>query len=113
MSPEDRDLWGYFATLYKNSNKGIKGRGKDRKISPRNSSSAASASSKASATSSSSTTPSLSDGGLDSRRRLQPLTGHHRHDDRRTSYEDLSAYTGTSSDEDEIAAHYYLMRRGH
>jgi len=33
MTPQDRELWGYFATLYKNSNKGIKGRGKDRKIS--------------------------------------------------------------------------------
>jgi hypothetical protein len=33
MTPEDRRLWDYFAGLYKNSNKGIKGRGKDRKIS--------------------------------------------------------------------------------
>lgn len=33
MTPQDRDLWEYFATLYKNSNKGIKGRGKDRRIS--------------------------------------------------------------------------------
>ncbi|OKL56934.1 hypothetical protein UA08_07889 [Talaromyces atroroseus] len=33
MSEEDRSLWTYFASLYKNSNKGIKGRGKDRKIS--------------------------------------------------------------------------------
>ncbi|KAI9826808.1 MAG: hypothetical protein M1832_005746 [Thelocarpon impressellum] len=31
-SSADRELWQYFATLYKNSNKGIKGRGKDRKI---------------------------------------------------------------------------------
>ncbi|KAF2093963.1 hypothetical protein NA57DRAFT_47658 [Rhizodiscina lignyota] len=29
----DKDLWEYFASLYKNSNKGIKGRGKDRRIS--------------------------------------------------------------------------------
>jgi hypothetical protein len=28
----DRELWEYFAILYKNSNKGIKGRGKDRKV---------------------------------------------------------------------------------
>jgi hypothetical protein len=28
----ERELWRYFATLYKNSNKGIKGRGKDRRI---------------------------------------------------------------------------------
>lgn len=29
----DKELWEYFAALYKNSNKGIKGRGKDRRIS--------------------------------------------------------------------------------
>ncbi|KAF2086959.1 hypothetical protein K490DRAFT_10151, partial [Saccharata proteae CBS 121410] len=33
ISPQDRELWDYFATYYKNSNKGIKGRGKDRRIS--------------------------------------------------------------------------------
>ncbi|KAL9093346.1 MAG: hypothetical protein Q9165_004087 [Trypethelium subeluteriae] len=32
VSAADKDLWEYFATLYKNSNKGIKGRGKDRRI---------------------------------------------------------------------------------
>lgn len=32
VAAADRELWEYFATLYKNSNKGIKGRGKDRKI---------------------------------------------------------------------------------
>lgn len=32
MSPTDRELFEYFAELYKNSNRGIKGRGKDRKI---------------------------------------------------------------------------------
>ena len=32
MSAQDRELWEYFALLYKNSNKGIKGRGKDRRI---------------------------------------------------------------------------------
>jgi hypothetical protein len=32
MSPADRELFEYFAELYKNSNRGIKGRGKDRKI---------------------------------------------------------------------------------
>lgn len=26
------DLWNYFTSLYKNCNKGIKGRGKDRRI---------------------------------------------------------------------------------
>lgn len=34
MSESDRELWEYFSTLYKNSNKGIKGRGKDRRIRP-------------------------------------------------------------------------------
>lgn len=29
MSEGEKDLWEYFSTLYKNSNKGIKGRGKD------------------------------------------------------------------------------------
>ena len=28
----DKELWEYFSQLYKNSNKGIKGRGKDRRI---------------------------------------------------------------------------------
>jgi hypothetical protein len=28
----DKELWEYFAKLYKNSNKGIKGRGKDRRV---------------------------------------------------------------------------------
>ena len=32
VSAVDKDLWEYFAALYKNSNKGIKGRGKDRRI---------------------------------------------------------------------------------
>lgn len=29
---KEKDLWEYFAEMYKNSNKGIKGRGKDRKV---------------------------------------------------------------------------------
>jgi hypothetical protein len=33
VSQADKELWEYFASLYKNSNKGIKGRGKDRRIS--------------------------------------------------------------------------------
>jgi hypothetical protein len=32
ISASDRELFEYFADLYKNSNRGIKGRGKDRKI---------------------------------------------------------------------------------
>lgn len=51
MSPQDKELWEYFASLYKNSNKGIKGRGKDRRISTAPSS-AGSASSSTSATAS-------------------------------------------------------------
>ncbi|QSZ29336.1 hypothetical protein DSL72_003850 [Monilinia vaccinii-corymbosi] len=31
----NKEFWSYFFTLYKNANKGIKGRGKDRNISPR------------------------------------------------------------------------------
>ncbi|KNG52586.1 zinc finger protein ozf [Stemphylium lycopersici] len=38
VSKEDKELWEYFASLYKNSNKGIKGRGKDRRISAMSSS---------------------------------------------------------------------------
>jgi len=33
VSTQDKEMWEYFANLYKNSNKGIKGRGKDRRIS--------------------------------------------------------------------------------
>ncbi|EON65874.1 hypothetical protein W97_05116 [Coniosporium apollinis CBS 100218] len=33
VTTQDKELWEYFASLYKNSNKGIKGRGKDRRIS--------------------------------------------------------------------------------
>ncbi|KAK0652245.1 hypothetical protein B0T16DRAFT_426813 [Cercophora newfieldiana] len=34
VSKADREMWEYFATLFKNSNKGIKGRGKHRKVGP-------------------------------------------------------------------------------
>lgn len=96
MNPQDRELWGYFATLYKNSNKGIKGRGKDRKISP---SSASSASSSSSSSSSKSVVDATAAAAADARRRFG-------------SYEDSSVYTGpgSSSDEDEMG-HYYLARR--
>ncbi|TDZ13106.1 Asparagine-rich zinc finger protein AZF1 [Colletotrichum spinosum] len=36
LSDEDREKYWYFANLYKNSNKGIKGRGKDRRVSNAN-----------------------------------------------------------------------------
>ena len=107
MTPQDRELWGYFATLYKNSNKGIKGRGKDRKISPSSKSSSSSSS-----TSSSSSVASPDSGmAVDSRKRMQDHHNlhHHHHQMRRSSYED---YTGaSSSEEDEMA--YYLTRRVH
>ncbi|TAQ89824.1 hypothetical protein B7494_g1870 [Chlorociboria aeruginascens] len=32
IQKSEKDMWDYFADLYKNSNKGIKGRGKDRKV---------------------------------------------------------------------------------
>ncbi|WYZ38798.1 hypothetical protein EsH8_III_000712 [Colletotrichum jinshuiense] len=35
LSDEERETYWYFANLYKNSNKGIKGRGKDRRVSNR------------------------------------------------------------------------------
>ena len=50
MSHKDKELWEYFASLYKNSNKGIKGRGKDRRISTAPSSAASSSASYNSAT---------------------------------------------------------------
>ncbi|KAF2176261.1 zinc finger protein OZF [Zopfia rhizophila CBS 207.26] len=45
VTAQDKELWEYFASLYKNSNKGIKGRGKDRRISTAPSSVVSSASS--------------------------------------------------------------------
>lgn len=86
MSAQDRKLWEYFATLYKNSNKGIKGRGKDRRISP----------------------TSKSDLGFESRRRL----GDGRDKTRRPSFEDSSTYTGGSSSEEEDAETCYIDREG-
>jgi hypothetical protein len=44
VTVQDKELWEYFASLYKNSNKGIKGRGKDRRISTVPSSAASSSS---------------------------------------------------------------------
>ncbi|KZL87326.1 c2h2 transcription factor [Colletotrichum incanum] len=37
LSDDQREMYWYFANLYKNSNKGIKGRGKDRRVSNRDS----------------------------------------------------------------------------
>ncbi|KAL5337096.1 hypothetical protein BJX70DRAFT_370625 [Aspergillus crustosus] len=81
MNPQDRKLWEYFAKLYKNSNKGIKGRGKDRRISP-------------SSKSESSDRPRSS-----AEEKI-----------RRGSYED-SIYTGASSDEEDDVEPYYIESR--
>ncbi|KAK4987896.1 DNA-binding transcription factor, partial [Elasticomyces elasticus] len=37
----EKEMWEYFGALYKNCNKGIKGRGKDRRISNNNNAGAA------------------------------------------------------------------------
>lgn len=92
MSPQDRELWEYFATLYKNSNKGIKGRGKDRRITP-SSKSGQRTESRA----------SLDLQGSEEDVRMQRGGG----------YEDSSTYTGSaSSDDDDDADGYCVDRRG-
>ncbi|KAJ5752329.1 hypothetical protein N7520_009246, partial [Penicillium odoratum] len=85
VNPQDRELWEYFASLYKNSNKGIKGRGKDRRI----------------LTTKRSTGDSM---------RMLSMESEEDPQIRRGSYEDsLSMYTGgSSSDGDEPP---YLMDR--
>ena len=90
VTPQARKLWEYFATLYKNSNKGIKGRGKDRRISP----------------------TSKSEPGSESRKQFQHLD---RLDGktRRPSYEGSSACTGVSSSDEDDVEPYYLERQAH
>lgn len=85
MSPQDRELWEYFATLYKNSNKGIKGRGKDRRIAP----------------------SSKSGQGMDSRTSLD-LQGS----EEDVKMEDSSTYTGSTSSDEDDAEGYCVDRRG-
>ncbi|PYH48292.1 C2H2-type zinc finger protein [Aspergillus saccharolyticus JOP 1030-1] len=88
MSSHDLKLWEYFATLYKNSNKGIKGRGKDRRISP---------------ASKSVTRP-------DVYRRLQAI-GNNDEKMRRASYGDTSTLNeGSSSDEEDVEP-YFIDRQ--
>ncbi|KAL4871970.1 hypothetical protein BDV12DRAFT_162780 [Aspergillus spectabilis] len=82
MNPQDRKLWEYFARLYKNSNKGIKGRGKDRRISP------------SSKSESNGRPRSSADEKV-----------------RRGSYED-SVYTGASSSDEDDVEPYYIDGRG-
>ncbi|KAL4950576.1 hypothetical protein BDW69DRAFT_55159 [Aspergillus filifer] len=84
MSPQDRKLWEYFATLYKNSNKGIKGRGKDRRISP-----------------------SSKSGIGGAVRRPSSAEDQARHG----SYEGSSVYTGASSSEEDEVEPYYIEKR--
>ncbi|KAF7126175.1 hypothetical protein CNMCM5793_002597 [Aspergillus hiratsukae] len=91
MNPQDRQLWEYFATLYKNSNKGIKGRGKDRRISP----------------------TSKSKDGSATCTRMQSFESDEDVKASRGSREASSAYTGSSSGEEEDQETYYTDRRGH
>ncbi|KAJ5779021.1 hypothetical protein N7457_006741 [Penicillium paradoxum] len=96
MSTADRELWIYFAGLYKNSNKGIKGRGKDRRIST--------------------TKRSDAQSSCDSMGRIQSVEseeGAPKMQMRRGSFEDgFSAYNASSSDGDD-GEPYYIDRRAH
>lgn len=98
MNPADRELWIYFAGLYKNSNKGIKGRGKDRRIST--------------------TKRSDAQSSCDSMDRIQSVESEEgvskmQMQMRRGSFEDgFSVYNASSSEGDD-AEPYYIDRRGH
>ncbi|CAG7981775.1 unnamed protein product [Penicillium nalgiovense] len=100
MNAADRELWIYFAGLYKNSNKGIKGRGKDRRIST--------------------TKRSDAQSSCDSMDRLQSVESeegvskmHMQMGMRRGSFEDgFSVYNASSSDGDDGET-YYIDRRAH
>ena len=90
-NPEDQKMWEYFNRLYKNSNKGIKGRGKDRRIS----------------------TTTRSSQSSESRDRMLSLESDEDTKCRRGSYEDqLSMYTAGSSSEGDDPAPYFMDRRG-
>ena len=65
LNHQDRELWSYFAALYKNSNKGIKGRGKDRRISTTSKASSFSSASSTSTAKSSPISPSFPSLGMD------------------------------------------------
>ncbi|KAJ5173952.1 uncharacterized protein N7500_001883 [Penicillium coprophilum] len=100
MNPADRELWIYFAGLYKNSNKGIKGRGKDRRIST--------------------TKRSDAQSSCDSMDRIQSVESEEgvpkmqmQMQMRRGSFEDgFSVYNTSSSDGDD-GEPYYIDRRAH
>lgn len=88
---QEQELWEYFANLYKNSNKGIKGRGKDRRIAA--------------------TKRSASVG--DHVQRMASLESEEDMHSRRGSYEDsVSMYTGGSSSDGDDPGAYYMDRRG-
>lgn len=91
MNPQDRELWEYFATLYKNSNKGIKGRGKDRRI----------------------LTTKRGVGMSTSMPRMQSMESEEDPaQTRRSSYEDnMSMYTGGSSSDGDEPGPYFIDRR--
>ncbi|CAG8901956.1 unnamed protein product [Penicillium egyptiacum] len=100
MNAADRELWIYFAGLYKNSNKGIKGRGKDRRIST--------------------TKRSDAQSSCDSMGRIQSVESEEgvskmqmQMEMRRGSFEDgFSVYNASSSDGDD-GEPYYIDRRAH
>lgn len=84
-------MWVYFANLYKNSNKGIKGRGKDRRIGAVQRSAA-------------------SDEHM---RRMASLESEEDIHSHRGSYEDsMSMYAGGSSSDGDDSGPYYMERRG-
>ncbi|KAJ5806118.1 uncharacterized protein N7503_003720 [Penicillium pulvis] len=90
VNPQDRELWEYFASLYKNSNKGIKGRGKDRRI----------------------LTTKRSMTGDSMHRMLSMESDEDPSQMRRGSYEDtLSMYTGGSSSDGDEPGPYLMNRR--
>lgn len=89
-NPQDRELWEYFSTLYKNSNKGIKGRGKDRRIS---------------------TTKRF--GAAESMHRMPSLESDEDAQTRRVSYEESPVmYTGGSSSDGDDPEPPFMDRRG-
>ncbi|KAJ5127538.1 hypothetical protein N7448_008317 [Penicillium atrosanguineum] len=88
---QEQELWEYFANLYKNSNKGIKGRGKDRRIAA--------------------TKRPASVG--DHMQRMASLESEDDMHSRRGSYEDsVSMYTAGSSSDGDDPGPYYMDRRG-
>lgn len=100
MHAADRELWIYFAGLYKNSNKGIKGRGKDRRISTTKRSDAQS-----SCDSMDRTQSVESEEGVPKMQMQMQM--------RRGSFEDgFSVYNASSSDGDD-GEPYYIDRRAH